>query len=225
MMIRLTNISKSFFKGENNEVRALQQVTQVIEQGEMVALTGPSGSGKSTLLHILGLLDVPDTGAYEFEGQRTDELKDAARAKIRNTIIGIVLQDYGIIPELSVKKNVELPLLIRGLSRKEIKEKTLNIIEKVGLTDKISVRAGLLSGGQKQRVAIARALVGGAKLLLADEPTGALDSATTREIMDLLCEVNKAGCTIIVATHDPLVAERCGREIRLMDGRIVDSLY
>ena len=224
-MIRLTNICKSFFKGEPNEVRALQNVTQVVEHGEMVALTGPSGSGKSTFLHVLGLLDVPDTGFYEFDGKLVNELGDAARAEIRNTKIGIVLQDYGIIPELSVKENVELPLVIRGLPRKEIKAKTMDAVEKVGLAEKISVRTSRLSGGQQQRVAIARALVGGAKLLLADEPTGALDSETAREIMDLLCAVNKTGCTIIVATHDPRVAERCGREIRLKDGKIVDSLY
>ena len=223
-MIELESISKTYNKGKSNEVKALQEISLRVEDGEMLAVTGPSGSGKSTLLYVLSFLEEADSGSYRLFGEDTGKLPERKKAALRNGSIGFVMQDYGLIPSLSAYKNVEIPLLIAGKGGAEVREKVREALKSVGLEEKIHERAGRLSGGQQQRVAIARSIVMDAKLILADEPTGALDSETSLSIMDLLCGLNEKGTTVIVATHDPLVAERCQRRIHLVDGRIAEDI-
>lgn len=223
-MIELNKIGKVYNRGKENEVAALTDLTLSIEEGEMLALMGPSGSGKSTLLYILAFLESPDSGKYILFGEDTASMTEKKKAALRNRLIGFVMQDYGLIPSLSAIKNVELPLLIAGSGAKEAREKALQALRMVSLEDKCKEKAGKLSGGQQQRVAIARSLVSHAKLILADEPTGALDSENSQIIMDILGELNKKGTTVIVATHDPIVAARCRRIVRLLDGSVKDEI-
>ncbi len=222
-LMELRSVTRVFFPGKENEVRALRHVDLDVERGDMIAVTGPSGSGKSTLLHILAMLDLPTRGKYRYDGQDTAKLSEAARARLRGAKIGIVLQDYGMIRELTAADNVEIPLLIAGRKSSEIKEAVKKALEKVGLSDKLHVKAALLSGGEQQRVAIARAVASGAEVILADEPTGALDTATTKEIMDLLQKLNEEGKTVIVVTHNAYVADRCRRRIRIRDGYLQEE--
>ena len=222
-LMELRSVTRVFFPGKENEVRALRHVDLDVERGDMIAVTGPSGSGKSTLLHILAMLDLPTRGKYRYDGQDTAQLSEAERAKLRGEKIGIVLQDYGMIRELTAADNVEIPLLIAGRKSSEIKEAVKKALEKVGLSDKLHVKAALLSGGEQQRVAIARAVASGAEVILADEPTGALDTATTKEIMDLLQKLNEEGKTVIVVTHNAYVADRCRRRIRIRDGYLQEE--
>ena len=223
LLMELKGVSKIFFPGKANEVHALQDVDLCVNKGEMIAVTGPSGSGKSTLLHILAMLDLPTSGTYLYDGQDTAKLSEAKRAKLRGAKIGLVLQDYGMIKELTAEENAEIPLIIAERKPAEIKAVVKSALEKVGLSEKQHVKASLLSGGEQQRVAIARVIASGAEVILADEPTGALDSNTTKEIMDLLKMLNAEGKTIIVVTHNQFVASSCSRRIHILDGKLSEE--
>lgn len=220
-MIELKHICRKFFEGKPSEVNALRDVNLVVENGEMISIMGPSGSGKSTLLHILALLDDHYTGEYTYDGIDVRKLTDSRKAKIRNQDISIIMQDYGLIGEMSALNNVELPLIIAGTNGKKMREKALAALHEVGLEQKAKYNANLLSGGEKQRVAIARAIVSGAKIILADEPTGSVDSKTTIEIVNLMKKMNSNGATVIIVTHDVAVAKMCNRQICITDGAIL----
>jgi len=222
-MIDMHGIRKVFFPGKSNEVRALDNTDFSVESGEMVAVMGPSGSGKSTLLHIIAMLDRPTDGSYIFDGTDTSLIRESEMARLRGGRIGIVLQDYGMIQELTALENVEIPLIIAKEKRAAIRRKSLHALEQVGLLEKAQVKASLLSGGEQQRVAIARVIAGDVKLILADEPTGALDSRTTEEIMGILKGLNTKGVTIVVATHNSYVADCCSRRLRIKDGRLFEE--
>lgn len=219
-MIEITNVYRKFFEGKQSEVVALRGINLAIKEGEMVSVMGPSGSGKSTLLHILALLDNNYTGEYKYNGIDVSKLSDTRKSQIRNQEISIVMQDYGLIGEMSAQNNVELPLIIAGQSGKGARDKALKALSEVGLERKAKYNANLLSGGERQRVAIARAIVTGAKIILADEPTGAVDSKTTNEIVGLLRRLNANGVTVVIVTHDPAVANMCKRQINIIDGII-----
>jgi putative ABC transport system ATP-binding protein len=201
-------------------VRALDGVDLRVEAGEFLALIGPSGSGKSTLMAILGCLDRPSEGSYRLDGEAVEALPGRALARIRNTRIGFVFQAYNLLPRASVLRNVELPMLYRGTPRPERRRRALELLEQVGLADQADRLPGQMSGGQKQRVAIARALANRPSILLADEPTGALDSHTGGEILALFQALNQEGHTVLLVTHDPGVAARARRQVELRDGRI-----
>jgi putative ABC transport system ATP-binding protein len=201
-------------------VRALDRVDLRVEAGEFLALIGPSGSGKSTLMAILGCLDRPSAGSYRLDGEAVEALPGRALARIRNARIGFVFQAYNLLPRASVLRNVELPMLYRGTARPERRRRALELLEQVGLADQANKLPGQLSGGQKQRVAIARAMANRPSILLADEPTGALDSHTGGEILALFQALNQEGHTVLLVTHDPGVAARAQRQVELRDGRI-----
>jgi len=203
------------------EVRALDGVSFTIDRGEFVAIVGQSGSGKSTLMNLLGCLDTPTRGTYRLNGSDVEHLTDDALADLRNREIGFVFQTFQLLPRATALANVELPLVYRGVSRRERRARAEAALEAVGLTRRLHHRPNELSGGQRQRVAIARALVGEPSILLADEPTGNLDSATGEEIVRLFEELNERGHTIILVTHEPHLAARCPRAIKLSDGRVV----
>ena len=219
-MIETRNLRKAYLFGET-EVHALDGVSINIAAGEMVAITGPSGSGKSTLMHILGCLDTPDEGEYLLEGANVAALSPDRLAEVRNRRIGFVFQSFNLLPRVSALENVELPLLYAG--RRDARAVAAKALETVGLADRLRHDPSQLSGGQRQRVAIARAMVSDPAIILADEPTGNLDSRTGQEIMDLFKELNRAGRTIIMVTHDPEVAGVCNRQIRFRDGRVVEG--
>ena len=202
-------------------VRALDGVSFSIERGEWVAIVGQSGSGKSTLMNLLGCLDTPTSGTYRLNGADVQGLVDDALADLRNREIGFVFQTFQLLPRASALANVELPLVYRGLPRRERRARAESALRAVGLANRMTHRPNELSGGQRQRVAIARALVGEPSILLADEPTGNLDSATGEEIMRLFSDLNGRGHTILLVTHEAKLASRCPRAIRLMDGRVV----
>ncbi len=221
-VIQFKNVSR-VYGDPNNEgtmVKALDGVSFEVKKGEFVAITGPSGSGKSTLLHLIGLLDKPTTGEILVDGEQADKLSDVKLAKLRNKKIGFVFQQFNLLKKTSALKNVELPLAysgIRGKKREEMAKKELN---SVGLGDRLNNSPAQLSGGQQQRVAIARALVTNPSLLLADEPTGNLDSKTGQEILELFENLHKSGVTIVMVTHDPNIAKRAKRQIVIKDGRV-----
>ncbi len=194
-----------------------------INPGELVAIIGSSGSGKSTLMNLLGCLDVPSNGTYRLRGHDVATLDDDALSSLRNREIGFVFQNFQLLPRASALTNVALPLVYRGISGRERTSRARSALERVGLGHRVDHRPSELSGGQRQRVAIARALVTGPALLLADEPTGNLDSATGREILDLFDELHRGGSTIVLVTHEPAIAARCPRAIRLSDGHIVED--
>ena len=219
-LIDVRNIVKIYRTGDV-ELRALDGVSFSVERGEFVSIMGHSGSGKSTMMNILGCLDVPDGGEYALDGERTDRLSKDALAKIRNAKIGFVFQGFNLLPRATALENVELPLIYAGVSGKARKERGKNALERVGLADRMGHRPSQMSGGQQQRVAIARALVGETPLILADEPTGNLDTKTSAEIMDLFVALNREGKTIILVTHEPDIAEYSARTIRFQDGRIL----
>lgn len=220
MLIELENITRLYRVG-SEEVRALRGVSFGISRGEWVAIIGQSGSGKSTLMNILGCLDTPSSGAYRLNGQDVSGLNDNQLATIRNEQIGFIFQTFQLLPRETALGNVELPLVYRGIRAKERRERAREALEKVQLADRMHHRPNELSGGQRQRVAIARALVTEPSLLLADEPTGNLDSTTGEEIIQLFAKLHQAGHTVCLVTHEPTLAARCPRAIRLSDGEIV----
>ncbi|MBQ2691464.1 MAG: ABC transporter ATP-binding protein [Clostridia bacterium] len=219
-MIELRDIYKLYHMGDS-VVRALDGVSINIEEGEFVAIVGQSGSGKSTCMNIIGCLDVPTSGTYTLNGIDVSTMDDDMQASIRNRFIGFIFQQYNLIPKLNVVENVELPLLYSGMSASERRAAAMKALERVGLTDKAKNRPNQLSGGQQQRVSIARALAGDPSVILADEPTGALDSRTGREVLAFLQELNRDGRTIVLITHDNSIAVKAKRIIRLSDGKIV----
>ena len=219
-MIRCSHIKKIYNKDKPNQLEARSDVTFSMDQGELVAIMGKSGCGKSTFLHILGCLDTFDDGEYFLDGKKLKTAKDQEMARIRNEQIGIVLQDFALVEEFTAMENVLLPL---DFSRRKIPEKKKmaeEALEKVEMGMCINQVTGTMSGGQKQRVAIARAIVNHPKILLADEPTGALDTHTSDGIMELFEKLNEMGMTIVIVTHDPQIAARCGRILEMKDGRI-----
>ncbi len=222
-LISMEDIRKVFYTDEV-ETHALAGVHLDVQQGEYVSISGPSGCGKSTLLSLLGLLDTPTDGSYILNGQSVDDISAGERAKIRNQEIGFVFQAFNLIGDLSVAENVELPLTYRaGTNRKQRRESAVEALERVGMAHRLNHYPSQLSGGQQQRVAVARALVGSPAILLADEPTGNLDSKNGEQVMLLLDELHRTGATILMVTHDPRYADFAERQIFMFDGRIVDE--
>jgi putative ABC transport system ATP-binding protein len=223
-LIRLEGVTKTYDAGEL-AVQALSGIDLRIEKGQMVAIIGPSGSGKSTLMHILGCLDAPTAGTYHLDGQDVSTLSGFELAAIRNRKVGFVFQTFNLLPKASLLRNVELPLLYAGMTGPERKERAQDALARVGLGDRLRHRPAELSGGQRQRAAIARAIVNGPSLILADEPTGNLDSKTGLEILRIFHEMHARGETIVIVTHDPKIAEQCQRVVQIVDGRIEDDRF
>lgn len=221
-VIDLAAITKVYRTG-SIEVAALRGVDIRIEEGEYVAIMGPSGSGKSTLMHIIGCLDVPSTGHYHLAGDDVSALSEAELAEIRNRRVGFVFQQFNLLPSLPAWRNVELPLTYGGIPREERKRRALAALARVGLADRVEHKPGELSGGQQQRVAVARALVGDPALILADEPTGNLDSTATADVLALFDELHDQGRTIVLITHEAEVAARAQRVVHVRDGQIIDG--
>lgn len=221
-LIKLDGVKKVFVT-EDVETHALSGIHIELMRGEYIAIAGPSGCGKSTLLAILGLLDSPSDGTYVLNGQAVQSLKLGERARIRNREIGFIFQAFNLIGDLTVYENVELPLTYRGMGSAERKKRVHEALERVGMSHRVKHYPSQLSGGQQQRVAVARALVGSPSILLADEPTGNLDSANGEQVMELLSELHRGGATICMVTHDPRYALLADRTVRLFDGRIVEE--
>jgi len=221
-LIHLEDVTKVFLTDEV-ETHALSSVTLDVQPGEYVSIAGPSGCGKSTLLSILGLLDTPSEGTYILNGKPVNQLKHSERARIRNREIGFIFQSFNLIGDLTVFENVELPLTYRGMGTKERKARVNEALERVGMAHRAKHLPSQLSGGQQQRVAVARALGGNPLILLADEPTGNLDSKNGEAVMNLLSDLHNQGATICMVTHDPRYAELAGRTFHLFDGHIVDE--
>lgn len=216
-LIDLRHIFKIYYLG-GEEVRANDDVSVAIDKGEFVAIVGKSGSGKSTLMNIIGALDVPTKGEYYLGGEDVSKMEDKQLARIRNKMIGFIFQQYNLLPKLNLLENVELPLLYAGEGSEERRQRAMASLEKVGLAEKWKNMPNQLSGGQQQRVSIARALAGDPSLILADEPTGALDSKTSREVLNFLKQLNKEGNTIVMITHDNSIAMEAKRVVRIADG-------
>ena len=221
-MLELKEITKTYNTGKI-EVQAIKGMSLMVEDGEFIAVIGPSGSGKSTFMNIIGCLDVPTTGEYYIEDTEVSNFNENQLAEIRNKKIGFIFQKFNLLPKLNAYENVELPLIYRGLDSKERKEKALNALESVGLSDRLMHIPSELSGGQQQRVAIARALAGDPPIILADEPTGNLDSKSGIEVLKILKDLNSNGRTIILITHDMDVAKNANRIISIKDGLISDE--
>jgi putative ABC transport system ATP-binding protein len=221
-LIALRDVQKVYPMGQSS-VRALDGLSLEVARGEYIAIMGPSGSGKSTLMNIIGCLDTPTSGSYRLHDREIARMEDDELAGIRNREIGFVFQTFNLLPRIDALQNVELPLVYSGLSRAERRERAVRALEAVGLAERLHHRPNELSGGQRQRVAIARALVNGPSLLLADEPTGNLDSKTGEEIMQLIAGLNAGGNTIILVTHEEELASRAARVVRLRDGKLVSD--
>ena len=221
-VIELARVTKVYRTG-SLEVVALRNVDLNVRDGEFVAIAGPSGSGKSTLMHILGCLDVPTSGRYLLAGEDVSKMSEDELATIRNRRIGFVFQQFNLLPSLTALGNVELPLSYSGVSRHERRERAVDALGRVGLADRLEHRPGELSGGQQQRVAVARALVTEPALILADEPTGNLDSTSTRDVLGLLQDLHHAGRTVVLITHEADVAAAAGRIVHMLDGRVADE--
>jgi putative ABC transport system ATP-binding protein len=222
-ILQLRDVRKVYATG-SVEVEALRGVSMEVARGEYVAIMGPSGSGKSTLMHILGCLDVPTTGSYDLSGEDVSTMTEAALATVRNRQIGFVFQQFNLLTSLPAWRNVELPLCYTGMGRAERKERAVSALERVGLGDRIDHRPGELSGGQQQRVAVARALVTDPALILADEPTGNLDSHSSADVLALFAELHGQGRTIVLITHELDVAESAQRIVRILDGEIDSAM-
>jgi putative ABC transport system ATP-binding protein len=222
-VIVLDTLTKIFVTDEV-ETHALAEITLQIERGEYVSISGPSGCGKSTLLSILGLLDAPSDGTYKLDGREVGALSAAERARVRNREIGFIFQSFNLIGDLSVFENVELPLTYRGMAPKERRQRVQDALDRVGMGHRAKHVPSQLSGGQQQRVAVARAVAGEPVILLADEPTGNLDSKSGEAVMDLLRQLHEGGATICMVTHDPRYARHAGRNIHLFDGRVVSEV-
>ena len=222
-LIHLEDVSKMFVT-DDMETHALLNIHLDVRQGEYVSISGPSGCGKSTLLAILGLLDSPSGGSYTLNGKSVQGLKLSERARIRNREIGFIFQAFNLIGDLTVYENVELPLTYRGMPGSERKQKVHAALERVGMGHRVKHYPSQISGGQQQRVAVARALAGDPSILLADEPTGNLDSANGEQVMDLMRELHRGGATICMVTHDPRYARYADRSIHLFDGRVVEEM-
>ena len=222
MILNLQNIYKDY-QQEKLVVPVLKDVSLTVEEGEYVAIMGPSGSGKTTLMNIIGCLDRPTSGTYELAGENVLKLKDRELSDLRLKSIGFVFQSFQLMPRESAVENVALPLSYAGVRKKERRDRATKALERVGLGDRVNFRPTQLSGGQKQRVAIARAMVNHPKILLADEPTGALDSTSGEQIMELFDSLNEEGVTIVMITHDPKIAAKAKRIIRIIDGEIYEG--
>lgn len=221
MLIELNKIDKIYRSGQQS-FQALKKVSLSIEEGELLAIQGKSGAGKSTLLHIIGCVDTFDEGSYLLDGIDVGKQSDSGLSKIRNREIGFVMQDFALVPKLSVYENIAIPLyLCKNIKFKEIRDRVEKAAEDVGLAGQLGKKANQLSGGQKQRAAIARAIVNTPRIILADEPTGALDGSTAGEIIELLKKQNQQGITVIIITHDDSVAASCSRIVRIADGRVI----
>jgi putative ABC transport system ATP-binding protein len=220
-MLEMHHVGK-VYRTELVETHALRDFNLKVEEGEFVAVTGPSGSGKTTFLNIAGLLESFDSGTYRLDGQSVNELGDDERSRIRNQKIGFIFQSFNLIPDLDVFDNVDVPLRYRGFNAGERKRRISQALELVGLASRMKHIPAQLSGGQQQRVAIARALAGEPRFLLADEPTGNLDSLMARQVLDLIEEINRGGTTVIMVTHDPELARRAHRNVHVMDGKVTD---
>jgi len=221
-MLKMQNLSK-VYRTELIETHALRDFHLEVKDGEFVAVTGPSGSGKTTFLTIAGLLESPSGGVFELDGQDVSNLSDNARSRLRNAKIGFIFQAFNLIPDLSVLDNIEVPLRYRGMKAAERKQRAMQALERVGLAARARHLPNQLSGGQQQRVAIARALAGSPRFLLADEPTGNLDTHMARAVMDLLEELHRDGTTLIMVTHDPQQAARAQRHVQVIDGQVIDG--
>lgn len=222
-LIKMEGVTKIYQMGDI-EVPALKDVDLTVTKGEFLALVGSSGSGKSTLMNMLGCLDHPTSGSYRLEGKDVSGLDPDERAHIRNRKIGFVFQNFNLLARTSALENVELPMLyMNGLSEKECEKRALDALERVGLADRVKHHPSQLSGGQQQRVAIARALITNPEIILADEPTGNIDSKSGAEILAILEELNRGGNTLILVTHDPNIADRAGRKVTLRDGEIIED--
>lgn len=218
-ILKMTHITKIYYMGEEEQV-VLNNINLTINKGDFVAILGPSGSGKSTLMNIIGCLDSPTKGEYILSNQKVDELEESELAAIRNKEVGFVFQQFQLLPRLSAIRNVELPLVYTGVAEKERKQRAHDMLIKVGLGEKLQNRPNQLSGGQQQRVAIARAMVTEPTILLADEPTGALDQKTSHQIMELFHELHEEGKTIIMITHDIEIAKHACRIVKILDGNL-----
>ncbi len=219
-MLEIKDIRKSYRVGPT-ELKVLKGINLAVEKGDLLAIIGPSGSGKSTLMHMLGLLEKPDTGTYAIDGTQVAYDDDRTLSTLRNRKIGFVFQQYHLLPRLSALENVAVPLSYRGMRETEIRDRCLEYLAKVDMRERVRHRPNEMSGGQQQRVAIARALVGSPAIVLADEPTGALDTKTGEEIMALFQRLNREdGITVVIITHNPALAEQCGRAVKIIDGMI-----
>ncbi|MDY3617977.1 ABC transporter ATP-binding protein [Agathobaculum sp.] len=223
LLIDVQHLSKIYNEGKENEVRALDDISLQVPWGEFLCILGQSGSGKSTLMNILGCLDIPTYGTYHLNGQAVSDMKPSVLSGIRNREIGFIFQGFNLIPALTAEENVELPLIYRGMGRAERHELAVEALERVGLGKRMDHRPGEMSGGQQQRVAIARAVAAKPPIIMADEPTGNLDSASGREIMDYLVELNRLGTSVILITHDNHLAESASRIVTIQDGHIISD--